>query len=338
MPINIYTSTDASAPALNALEGSLIDVLTGCLVTGYGSKAAAGWTKPYTSGTGTAVFRQTGGSGCYLRVNELVISSTYRSAQLLGYKTMSSVSLGTNRFPSETSLLGGIIVTKSIHDTNQQSNPRWWMVIADTRAFYLFINSSSTTSHESYLIKSYFFGDIVSYKASDSDCCVIAGSSVTHTNTFSEHFSALNSPLSNTNYFYSSSISSVATTMYINRAYTGLQESEQCQLVRFCPMNWNYELQNVIGDDITSMAGPDPITGTAVLLPLEVMEDLNIYRGKMPGYFEVVGGANTVAAFNSISGSGNLSGLTFYTVHTTNSNSASDKGSLVAVQTSGSWY
>ena len=68
MTMTIYKSTDPSAPALPSVNGSMINVLYQCLVTGYGSKAGAGWTRPFT-GTNLAAFKQgAGGNNRYLRV------------------------------------------------------------------------------------------------------------------------------------------------------------------------------------------------------------------------------------------------------------------------------
>ncbi len=50
MTVTVYRSTDASAPQLSGTAGSLAAILDGCLVTGYGSKPAAGWTTAFTSG------------------------------------------------------------------------------------------------------------------------------------------------------------------------------------------------------------------------------------------------------------------------------------------------
>ena len=44
----IYTATDIGGPGLlTGVTGSLINILNACLVNGYTSKSAAGWTKPF---------------------------------------------------------------------------------------------------------------------------------------------------------------------------------------------------------------------------------------------------------------------------------------------------
>ncbi|MGE3907973.1 MAG: hypothetical protein AB7K36_01385, partial [Chloroflexota bacterium] len=52
----IYRSTDSGAPVLTGQAGSLLNLLDKCLVDGYGSKAAAGWSRPYT-GTNKTAYR-----------------------------------------------------------------------------------------------------------------------------------------------------------------------------------------------------------------------------------------------------------------------------------------
>ena len=42
MAVNVYRSTDTNAPTLSGVAGSLLDVLTACLVNGYGSAFASG--------------------------------------------------------------------------------------------------------------------------------------------------------------------------------------------------------------------------------------------------------------------------------------------------------
>ena len=70
MTVIVYRWDDPSAPVLSSPSaGSLIGVLDACLVNGYGSKAAAGWTKAF-SGTKLAAYRQGGGSMCYLRIDD----------------------------------------------------------------------------------------------------------------------------------------------------------------------------------------------------------------------------------------------------------------------------
>lgn len=71
-----YESTDASAPALTGENGSLIAVLDAILVDGYGAKAAAGWTKPY-SGTNLAVYQSATGRLLHVQDDGARISAAF---------------------------------------------------------------------------------------------------------------------------------------------------------------------------------------------------------------------------------------------------------------------
>ena len=49
MTVRVYRWDDASAPVLTGEVGKLAALLKACLVTGYGSKTAAGWSNPYSA-------------------------------------------------------------------------------------------------------------------------------------------------------------------------------------------------------------------------------------------------------------------------------------------------
>ena len=49
MTVTVYRSTDASAPVLTGVAGAMKAVLDACLVNGYGAKAAAGWSAPFSA-------------------------------------------------------------------------------------------------------------------------------------------------------------------------------------------------------------------------------------------------------------------------------------------------
>jgi|GEM_PF-837127 len=70
--VTVYRWDDAGAPQIpNGKPSQILDVLTKCLVDGYGSKAPLGWTRPYyDAGVQAAVFRNNvaaGGSGGFAK-------------------------------------------------------------------------------------------------------------------------------------------------------------------------------------------------------------------------------------------------------------------------------
>ena len=70
--VTVYRWDDPGAPQLpNGKPNEIIDILTKCLVDGYGTKLPLGWTRPfYDAGTQAAAFRNSvadGGSGGYAK-------------------------------------------------------------------------------------------------------------------------------------------------------------------------------------------------------------------------------------------------------------------------------
>src|SRR6478609_9197278 len=105
MTMRVYRWDDSSAPTLSASNGALITVLDAVLVNGYGSKTAAGWTKAF-SGTNLAAYLQGSGSnGRYLRVDN---STSDNFPRLRGFKAMSAISTGTDGFPLDAQVSGGL--------------------------------------------------------------------------------------------------------------------------------------------------------------------------------------------------------------------------------------
>ncbi|NCA91445.1 MAG: hypothetical protein EOM92_21845, partial [Gammaproteobacteria bacterium] len=93
MPYTLYRWDDPGAPApLNGLSNAntLINVLDACLVTGYGAKAPAGWSKPFTAAN-QAAFRQGAGShGFYLHLD----ASPLWHDKVRGYESMTAIDAG----------------------------------------------------------------------------------------------------------------------------------------------------------------------------------------------------------------------------------------------------
>lgn len=174
MTVRVYRSSDASAPALRGnTPGDLINLLEKCLVTGYGSKTAAGWTKPF-SGTNVAAFKQgAGSSGCYLRIDDTSTSATNRAARVKGYEVMTDVNTGTPQpFPTELQKAGGAYWWTK-YSSSTAANPREWIVWADERLFYIYISNYPESGTREYNNEVYAFGDINPYKPGDATACVL---------------------------------------------------------------------------------------------------------------------------------------------------------------------
>lgn len=175
MTVRLYRSQDTGAPSLTGQSGSLIAVLDACLVNGYGSMPAAGWTKPF-SGTNLAAYRASIGTRYYLRVNDSLNTGSY---SVTAFETMSDVNTGTNIFPNTSQEATGLVMLKS---GTSNATARSWAVIAHERSFFLFsmIDTSTTFTWErsasptNYNVN-LFFGEIYSFAAADPYNCYLMG-------------------------------------------------------------------------------------------------------------------------------------------------------------------
>jgi hypothetical protein len=157
----LYQSSDDGAPTLTGTVGSLITLLDAVLVNGYGSRQAAGWTKPYSdAGTYKAVYRQGGGNQRYLRVLDdgTTPSILAKVADVRCFSTMSDVDTGTGQFPTGVSGYNNYCGKSYTAD----SVVRPWVIIATDRSFYFYADFNSLGYHNIY-----FFGDIISVYLND---------------------------------------------------------------------------------------------------------------------------------------------------------------------------
>lgn len=165
----VYKSSDASAPTLSGTAGDLVNLLDKCLVSGYGSKSAAGWTRKtaFAGASSTrAVFQQPAGNGFYLDVDDRGASggltgASGREAAVRAYEAMTDVSTGTNPFPTTAQVAAATANWRK--SVTADATTRAWVLVADDRTFYLFILTGDTAG--AYF--DYFFGDVYSYKSAD---------------------------------------------------------------------------------------------------------------------------------------------------------------------------
>lgn len=169
----IYRWDDTDAPIGNGARGSLISVLKACLVDGYGSKQAAGWTMPFVnSGASQAAFRNNPatGTGFFLHVDGE--SETYPNRnKIQAYESMSDYQTGLGQFNNGTQFY---FMMSSAY--NGDASPRPWLLIADDRCFYLWswaAKTNNTVDPADYQTPFLFFGDFVCRDANDAFGCVL---------------------------------------------------------------------------------------------------------------------------------------------------------------------
>lgn len=162
--VRTYKSTDASAPTQDGQNGSTVTVWDACLVNGFGALLGAGWTKPFT-GTNQAAFRMdsVSGLGHYVQLNDNNpnASAVGREARARGFVAMSSVTAGTEPFPTTTQVAdtAGPMIRKS---ATADSTARPWIMVADERTMYYFTKPGDFTGWSGYM-----FGEYYSLKSGD---------------------------------------------------------------------------------------------------------------------------------------------------------------------------
>lgn len=167
----VYRWDDASATALNNAAGCFNNILYACLVTGYGSRTAAGWTRTY-SGTNKAVYRPASGNQYYLRVDDTGTTS----ARVRGYETVSDVDTGTGPFPTDAQISGGLYHHKASGATTVP-----WVMVANGSAFWFWCDYSNDSTAGQVM----FFGDLTNktYSSDAYHTLLAANASATATST-----------------------------------------------------------------------------------------------------------------------------------------------------------
>jgi hypothetical protein len=308
--VNVYRSSDSSAPTLSGTAGDLVNLLDKTLVSGYGSKTAAGWSKPYT-GTNSAVFRMGAGNQFYLDVNDNGPgAATAQEARVRGYETMSAVATGTGPFPTTAQLSAGIVVRKS---AAASGTTRTWCLIADDRTFYLFVQTGDVAGQW----WGFSFGDLYSYvTGTDNYRTVIIGRVVENSASGGNEWLEMTS----------STVLSTLTGHYMARVYTGLGGSVNVGKVG------DNSKGIALGSALRGVfAVPHPVDGAVWLSPVFVNDSTVTVRGKLRGFYHYL---HTVASFtdqDTVAGAGVYSGHTFLLFKTTG------QGGVHCIDITGAW-
>jgi hypothetical protein len=131
MTVRLYKYSDSLAPVHpSSTQGSLAALLRACLVSGYGTKEAAGWEELFTATPAEAVFRPTVGleRQCY-RVGDP--SAAANVAVINGYESMQDLTTGSGGW-------GGVNFGKQYSAGASQQ----WYVVADERTCWVFLQTN----------------------------------------------------------------------------------------------------------------------------------------------------------------------------------------------------
>lgn len=318
----VYRSDDVGAPTLTTNAGTLIAVLDACLVNGYGSKAAAGWTKPF-SGTNKAAYRMGSVAGYpqhYLRVDDSSLSSS-PWATLIGYETMTDVDTGTGLFPTNAQLAGGMFMRRSNSTTVATKS---WVLIANNQRFVLIVRgaaTSATLATTAAVSSDYYmeFGSFHSFQPSDLYNTHLRAS-VTNSSTAGVGANLTDYLTASVSGYTARSYTQVGTSIQVSR--TMAKRSGQT-----LASNGAYKY-------------PDPITGGMQLSRILTAEQFTAgseyaERGVFPGLWsslssQTLGGWST---FDTLSGTGDLAGKDFIILPVTQGSSLG----YLFVETNGTW-
>lgn len=290
----IYKSTDASAPSLSGTVGSLVALLDACLVTGYGAKSAAGWTKPYT-GTNKAAFLQGGGNGFYLRVqDDAPGAAAAREARLTGYETMSDVDTGTGPFPTAAQGAGGVAMAVARKSNTADATARAWKVFADDRTVIAFVLTGDTAG----IYYCWMFGDIYSAVPSDGyRTMLIARTAENATSRANEVLAQW------------VGLTSAGAFQFIARSYLGTGSS--VILGKHGEQAKNSGTATFVG----TLAYPNPSDGGLYLSPIWLHDPTTAptpsIRGRLRGIWQFLHAITNVTDGDTVSGMGDLAGRSF---------------------------
>lgn len=294
MALTIYRSTDPGAPSLTYAAGSFIAMLDACLRTGYGSKAGAGWTKPFT-GSNIAVFRQgAGGNGRYIRVWNARTGddpTTYcMTANVRGYEAMTAVSTGTGPFPTAAqSNSNGLMVRVA---QTSPAYPAGWIVRATSSWFDVLVFTGYTPprgANSAPVADSYLgFGAFPSLKSGD---------------TYNDFILAE----ANNSYHLSPNVGTTGTfSAYVSRNDLGTVGAKIANLI---PLSGCGESAMGTGSP-SSFPYPNRVNSSVDLFQYALHCD-GYFRGVLPGVWGSAHGTQVIGYGNTFSGIAPLAGRTF---------------------------
>lgn len=272
--VTIYQSTDAGAPQLSGQPGSLTALLDAVLVDGYGSgadaKPGAGWTKELTASNKRAYRNNpVSGTGFFLQVDDTATVGTARYALVRGYSAMSAFDVGANPTPTATARANGVVIAKS---AALDGASRKWLILADNRVFYLFVNpwASGGQRHP------YFFGDFISYKPGDANSWCVGFNGL----------SAFNEATDFDQYIFTTqqaydSISVDRSGLFLPTTAASVETSQPGYLVG----GYRSGTWQAWGGPSARFSGayPNPVTQGLAFNPIQIFEGPGLPRGELPG-------------------------------------------------------
>jgi hypothetical protein len=231
-------------------------------------RSPLGWTRPASAGN-VSIYARTDATATamVLRLDDSnagVASATNARASML--ETWTDVNTFTGQAPTSAQLSGGVYWPKGTSNATGKK----WVLVGDSKAFYLFLESANSAwTGGSYTgLFGVGFGDLVSYKGSDSYNAFLAGYSNSSQNVSCSAFTASNSntALSNSSGFY------------LARAH--VQTGAAVPALSVAPAS---TYGGLFGTG--NLTYPDPISGSFVLAGPAIVSESAGMRGVLPGLY-----------------------------------------------------
>jgi hypothetical protein len=319
MAVKVFKSTDASAPVLTGLAGSLVGVLDACLVNGYGAISSVGWAIAFT-GANKRIYRAPSGQlrGFY-RVQDDAPNPTFaggREARVKGSEQATAIDTQTNLFPTAVQLANGLFVRKS---ATADATAVPWIVVADARTCYFFCNTLDYTGYAAFAMGEYY-----SLKpTADVYNGIVVGRAV-------EQVAATPAPQASDERLDDLGAFNVALLgHFVPRSWT-----------EFYPSAVNVGKHGNAAHSVTTLTGlmqyPNPVDGALWLHPVHITEPaggIGVIRGRMRGFWHFLHPvAASVNDGQTWAGTGSLAGKTFMAIKPT-----ADALGMYVMETSDTW-
>lgn len=286
----IYTSTDPSAPVVMSASfiADIANLWDKCTVAGYPGKAGAGWSKPFSDATWD-VFRPGAGSRPFLRMRKVGYSD------FTGFEQMTGTDTG--KVSSTWPDTGGGNAAFHTQLNNTTVDPMRWIMFADARTAYLFIDTGAGSYSPGW------FGDYYSYKPGDLYNAIFVPSISTK-----DTFPFFNPAFSGLATHYSQGHPSVA----------GMRGHSQAPLSAWMGLGLRGSGAVLVpaagggGSPRGAIPFPNPADGHIWLAPIYV-HDVGVpsNRGKLRGLWHWAHPTGGVADRATFTGSGEFAGKTF---------------------------
>jgi len=280
--------------------GKLVALLDAILINGYGSKPAAGWGKPFGTGTSTKeVYRPATGIRHYVRVlDDGTMTGGFRDASVRAGESMSDIDTFTNPYPTAAQMANGVNWRKS---TTANSTARPWIAFADDRTLYLFIQTGDNSTNWAC----YMFGDYYSYVPSDLYSSMLTGFSTFSASALSSGDHKMDSVLAGT--------STAQGAHYIARRSPGTGASTNCYKKggHGFATTGGATSETTIGNGI--LGYPNASDGGLYIHPIWVMDQSSpeCIHGHLRGFFQILHAASHFGDGDTFSGAGTYTGRDF---------------------------